>query len=140
MPSWDEVRAHLKETFTLAMETEELVGLVFRFRLPEGERVQAVRVSPVQIAEEPWVVVLADLCPDVGLSTGQAIDLQGGLLFGALVVRKGIWLLRHSLPMDRLAWPDLDRAPRLVAHEGMRIRRLLGGIQVDAGVFSSYED
>ena len=140
MPTWDEVRAHLRAKFTLARDHEQLVGLIFRFPLPEGERAQAVRVSPVRVIEEPYLSILADVCPELGMSVGQAVDLQDRLLFGALVVRKATWLLRHSLPMERIAWIDLERSLRLVAHEAVHLRRVLGASQVDNGVFSSYQD
>ena len=99
MASWEEVRSHLRAKYTLAIDTLDMVGMVFRFPVDAREIVQGVRISPVENQKEPWIALVADVCPEAQLGVRVAMMMQGELLYGGLIVRQGMWLFRHAMAL-----------------------------------------
>jgi hypothetical protein len=140
MPAWGEVQQHLRGRFTVTAETDAAMDLEWRLPSPGGELKQGIRVSQVEIHKEPWLFIVADVCPETGLALRSAIAYQDHLGFGAIILRKGTYLLRHSLPMPSLAWDDLDRALRMVARAAVRLRLGVNSAKAGAPLFDTYDD
>jgi hypothetical protein len=142
MAAWPEVKAHILETFKGGKDLDKAVELVWRFPGPNGEIAQAIRVSQVEIERQPWLFILADIGGENALNLRSAIAYQDHLGYGALVLRKGTFILRHSLPLEGLPWAEVDRAVRMVARDAGRLRKaILGpGPREDPGMFQTYDD
>jgi hypothetical protein len=140
MPTWTEVRDHLRGRFTLAGDTGRAV--ILSFQVPGGGRevAQSVLVAPVETHGEPWLIILADLFSEASLPHRSALLYQDTLPFGAIVLRKEIYLFRHGIALERMAWEDLERAIRLCAHEAARLRLNVAPQGRGPGMFGMYED
>lgn len=140
MASWDEARSFLRSQFGLAKDSEQMVALAWRLPTEQGETVQWVRVSPSQVHGELWLSVLADICPKERLTPTTALAYLNQLPVGAILLWRDYFLFRHSLPLDRIAWPNLERTVRLVAHEALRLRLAVGAKESHAEALSHYDD
>jgi len=129
MPTWTEVRDHLRGRFTLAGDTGRAV--ILSFQVPGGGR---------EAHGEPWLIILADLFSEASLPHRSALLYQDTLPFGAIVLRKEIYLFRHGVALERMAWEDLERAIRLCAHEAARLRLNVAPQGRGPGMFGMYED
>jgi hypothetical protein len=127
MPSWEEVRVHVRGRFKVASETESAIELAWRIPTPGGAIEQRVQVAHIEVENEPWLAILVDVGPEAVLAHRSAIVHQDRQGFGALVLRDGRYLLRHSFPLPNAAWADVDRALRLVARTAAGLRMGLGG-------------
>jgi hypothetical protein len=139
--TWDDVRTQLRAKLMLAADTETLVALVWKLGEAEGRppMQQAVFVSPVVVYKLPWLWILGEVCNEKSLSATDAVLHQSRLGFGALIIRKGEYFLRHTLALEHLAFDDLERAIRMVAQEAYRLRMSLGN-KGDPGVFTTFEE
>jgi hypothetical protein len=139
--TWEEIRAFLRSRFLLSKDSGEFVGLLWRFPTLGAEVQQKVSVGVVHIYKERWIYVCGELFAESVLAPNVALEIQDKLNFGALIVRGGVYYLRHSLPLDRLTKEDVERALRLVANESARVRMNLAPTTPGGGaVWSTFED
>jgi hypothetical protein len=115
--TWDEVRAHLRQVFDIADENAARMTLIWCFPDGVSKLLQWVEVELETILGQPWLVLSADVLPVAELSPRQAMRRRAALAFGALVEREEMYILRHALPLDGLAWTTLDRALDETARE-----------------------
>lgn len=138
--TWDEARSFLRGKFALAKDTEEMVALGWRIPLQGNEVLQWVRVSPISVYGEPWLTILADICPQAKLSPSDACQYLSQLPFGGLIIINDHYLFRHSLSLGWLALPQLEHTIRLVAHEALRLRLAITPTTAEQQVLGHYDE
>lgn len=122
MPTWDELRVHLRATYSVVRDDPDAIALSWSFTIGDKQLIQGAGLAPMAVEGRPWVTMIADLFAESVLSTRIAILYQDRLPFGALVLREGAFLLRHGLPLDNLSFDELDWTLRLLAREATWLR------------------
>ena len=127
-PSWADVQERLERTFTHVKKTEDLVALAWQVPGAQGNVLQWVRVSPVRVRDQQWLAVLADICPEAGMSPAGALAYLNQLSVGGILLWRGVYLLRQMVPLSYFDLRGLESLVRCVAHEAARLRLgLIGG-------------
>lgn len=126
-PRWIEAREQLARTFKLAKQTDDLVALVWQIPSPQGSVLQWVRISPVHVQDQIWLVILADICPEAGMNPASALAYLNQLALGGILLWRGAYLLRQMVPLAHFDLRGLDSLVRSVAHEALRLRLGLRG-------------
>ncbi len=130
-PTWADVQVQLESRFQLAKKTDTLVALAWQVPGPQGNVVQWVRVSPVRVSvrasEQLWLAVLADICPEAGMSPASALAYLNQLSIGGIMLWRGAYLLRQMVPLAFFDLRGLESLVRCVAHEAVRLRLGLSG-------------
>lgn len=126
-PSWAAVQERLERTFTHVKKTEDLVALAWQVPGAQGSVLQWVRVSPVRVRDQLWIAVLADICPEAGMSPAGALAYLNQLAIGGILLWRGVYLLRQMVPLSYFDLAGLESLVRCVAHEAVRLRLGLTG-------------
>lgn len=122
MPTWDELQAHLRATYSVVRDDPEAIALSWSFSVGDHQHVQGVGLAPIVVDGRPWVTLIADLFPEASMPPRTALLYQDRLPFGALVLRDGVFLVRHGLPLDALSLVELDWTIRLLVREASWLR------------------
>jgi hypothetical protein len=122
MPSWDELRAHLRATYSVVRDDPEAIALSWALTAGDQQVVQGIGLAPMTVEGRPWLTMIADLFAESVLQPRTAVLYQDRLPFGTLVLRHGVFLVRHGLPLDTLSLDELDWTLRLLAREATRLR------------------
>jgi hypothetical protein len=121
-PTWTEARGFLRDKFALAKDSDDLVALAWRIPIDGQEFVQWIRVSPLNVEGESWLMILADICPQSALSAPTAFEYLNELSFGALLLWSSKYLFRHTVALEWFAIAGLEHLVRRVAYEAIRLR------------------
>jgi hypothetical protein len=127
MPTWDDVRDHLRSKLTIAVEEPSWIGLGWTF---ESERtkqdvLQRQRIELVQAIGEPHLMVLCDI---VEVSRARAEPMLAHnmtLAVGAIAVSDGWYVMRSVTPLVTLDLRYFERSLTYLAHEAARLRELI---------------
>lgn len=122
MATWDEVRVHLRATFSVVRDDPDAIALSWSIIAGDQKLVQGVGLAPMTVDGSPWLTMIADLFAESALSPRTALLYQDRLPFGALVLRHGVFLVRHGLSLETLSFDELDWTIRMLAHEAARLR------------------
>ena len=122
MPTWDELRGHLRATYSVVRDDPDAIALSWSFTAGDQQLVQGVGLAPMVVEGRPWVTMIADLFPESALPPRTGLLYQDRLPFGALVLRHGVFLVRHGLPLDTVSFAELDWTLRLLVREASRLR------------------
>ena len=124
-PTWTDARNFLRDKFAVAKDSDDLVALAWRIPIEGHEMTQWIRVSPLDVEGESWLMILADICPQSSLPTSSAFDYLNELSFGALLLWKGKYLFRHTVALEWFNLAGLEHLVRRVAYEAIRMRLAL---------------
>jgi hypothetical protein len=126
MPTWEEIKLHLRERFQTAVENPSWLGLIWKF--PDGAQgvLQKQRIEVIQALGQPHLLILSDVGPDDFLAPYDMLVHNNTLAIGAVAISQGFLIIRHVYALDGLTWPILDMALEYVAHEAARLRTRLG--------------
>jgi hypothetical protein len=122
MPTWEDVQTHLRATYSVVRDDPEAIALSWTIAAGAEQLVQGVGLAPMTVEGTPWLTMIADLFPESVLQPRTALLYQDRLPFGALVLRHGVFLLRHGLPLGELRLDHLDWTVSLLAKEATRLR------------------
>ncbi len=123
MLDWATVRAHVATRFSVAASSEDALQLRWNISRADGTVVeQAERLSAARAFGVPHVLIVCPVVAEAALPATDALRHNATLAIGALALTPDGYVMRASLPLDGLAFPALDRALELVAHEAARIR------------------
>ena len=120
--TWDELRVHLRATFSVVRDDPDAIALSWSFTVGDRQVVQGVGLAPMTVEGRPWLTMIADLFPESTLPPRLGLLYQDRLPFGALVLRQGVFLLRYGLPLDPLSYAEVDWTVQLLAREATRLR------------------
>lgn len=120
--TWDELRVHLRATYAVVRDDPDAIALSWNVTIGEQQLVQGVGLAPMTVEGRPWVTMIADLFPEPALPPRIGLLYQDRLPFGSLVLRQGVFLLRHGLPLDKLSLDELDWTVLLLAREATQLR------------------
>jgi len=140
MESWRDIRAHLREKFPIIRDDEAGVAIAWPVPVEDREVRQGVGLSPNEVHGRPWLEMVADLFPEASLSHQSAVLYQDRLPLGTLVVRNGVYLLRHGLARAGLTADVLDWTIRVVVHEAVRLRINLKAKAPPGDAFTNYAE
>lgn len=117
MPDWCELQTYIRLNLKMLSDGPDAMVIGWQHPQEAGEPTrQALYVFKMTAYGEPWLVLLAPVCPEELVSARNALLLSSELTIGALVVHDGAYALRatfstKSLPlsditlcMERLAW------------------------------------
>jgi hypothetical protein len=101
---------------------------------------QGIGMAPTETHGRPWLALVAELCPEASLSLRSALLYQDRLAFGAIVLRKDVYLLRHGVPLEPLTPRELDWTLRILAHEAIKLRANLRAAAATGDAFDIYAE
>ncbi len=124
MPTWEETKTHLRETFILAVEEPAWVGLGWKFKAANGvdEVVQRQRVELAQAFGQPHLIVMSDIVATDRVAERVVLVHNMTLAIGAVAITEDTYVLRAVLALDGLSFAHLDQVLAYVAHEAARLR------------------
>lgn len=117
MPDWGALQTYARQNLLMLSDAPD--SMVLGWEAPQAESEparQAVYVFPMTAYAEPWLVLIAPVCPEACIAARDALLLSSRLTIGSLVLRGSDYALRvtlstHSLPLadivlgiERLAW------------------------------------
>jgi hypothetical protein len=140
MPSWDEIRTHLRATHALVVDKTTWAGIEWAFAYDGAAFKQRVKIERAIAFQSDWVLILAAICNADQISPMSALRFNALLPIGGLVVEHGRCYLRAALPLEALSFRELDRAIELVAREAARLRHPGVPTVKHARVFTHYDD
>ena len=140
MPSWDDIRDYLRNTFTVVRDEPRAMGLSWTITLDHGEFVQGVGLAPMTVDSRPWLTMIAQIAVEDTIPILTALVYQDRLPFGGLVLRRGLYLLRHGVPLEETPVSELDWIIRSLADAAARLRISLQVAAPGGEAFTAYED
>jgi hypothetical protein len=140
MPTWDDVRAHVRSRYRLVKDEPDWLGMVWTFVHERKKFQQRVKVERIAVNGADWVLVLAAICKADKIDAAGALRFNARLAVGSIGIERNMCYLRGSLPVDTLVLRDLDRLIEVVARETARMRRPGGADVKGRAFFTIYED
>ena len=138
MPSWDEVRSHLRTHLKVTQEESTWLGLVWRFPDAQESVLQEQRVGVIQALGEPHLLVLCEAVAADKLPAGELLAHNMSLAVGAVAQSGDLYVVRHVQPLAEVDLARLGRTLELTAHEAARLRArvapLAGALQAQPPV------
>lgn len=121
---WNELRDIVCAKRTVLSDDGERLMLVHRYVTDDSSTVQnqRVEVSRDRVTGEPWVLLLADVCPVHEISAHRALLHNGTLAVGSIYIDEDFYFLRHAMPLETLTEHHLTLAIELLGHEATRLR------------------
>lgn len=139
--TWDEIREHLRKTFQVVRDDDEAMALTWSAQINLGEVTQSLGMAPMIVDERPWLTMVCEISLDEGFPLRTAMLYQDRLAFGGLVLRRGMYLLRHGVALDAITMPELEWTIRTMVNEAARMRVNLSTKSRPPGdAFTNYED
>ncbi|MFN0253210.1 MAG: hypothetical protein ACKV2T_40425 [Kofleriaceae bacterium] len=123
--TWDELLAHVREQWKVAIDARDRLGLLWTIGEGASAEEQREMVELVHRGGVSYVRITADVSPEDSMSALEAVRANSTLALGALALDRHSYVLRAVLPLDALTTTVLDRSLELVANEAARIRREL---------------
>ena len=140
MASWDEVRTHLRSTLRLERDDDDAVSFSTPVPVEGKEIVQRIGLARTTVRGRPWLAAVAELFPEAQLALRSAVLYQDRIAFGAIVIRRDWYVLRHGVLLDTLQIPDLEWTIRALVHEAVRLRANLHGGAPQGDAFGNYAE
>jgi hypothetical protein len=85
--------------------------------------------------------MITEIAHEEGFPLRTALLYQDRLPLGGLGLRKGMFLLRHGVPLGDTSLAEIEWTIRLLANESLRMRVNLATLPLTAGsAFTNYED
>jgi hypothetical protein len=122
MPSWEDIRSHLRARYVLVSDQDTWVGMEWTFTHAGAVIKQRVKVERFMAFGSDWALILAAVCNADRIHALSALRFNARLPIGSLAVERDKCYLRAALALDTLSYRDLDRAIELVARETARLR------------------
>jgi hypothetical protein len=123
MPDWGELQTYARHNLKLLLDEPSAMVLGWQQQREDGELTrQAVYVFAKTAYGEPWVVLLAPVCPEELISSRAALLLSSELTIGALVVRNADYALRVTLSTQSLPLPDIVLCMERLAWAAVALR------------------
>ncbi|MBS1123319.1 MAG: hypothetical protein H6Q90_5547 [Deltaproteobacteria bacterium] len=131
MATWAETRAHLQQTFTIAVEQPEWIGLGWKFKpaTPGEDVLQRQRIELVQAIGAPHLLVLSDIIEVNRVPMRTVLEHNMTLAIGGIAISDDVYVLRAVVPLEHLDFPYFDRMLAYIAHEAARLRESTPAIQ-----------
>ena len=111
MPDWGALQTYARQNLLMLSDTPESMVLGWEAPAPgqgQGEPArQAVYVFPMTAYAEPWLVLIAPVCPEACIASRDALLLSSRLTIGGLVVRGSDYALRVTQSTKALPLPDI---------------------------------
>lgn len=108
MPNWGELQTYARQNLKLLQDGESHMVLGWQQQSADGEPSrQAVYVYAMEAYGEPWLVLMAPVCPEELILSRAALLLSSQLTIGALVVREDDYALRATLAIKSLPLADI---------------------------------
>ena len=117
MPTWTEAAAHLRTRYTIARDEPTWIGMMWSFRAGDVEMEEPVRVELISAYDEDWLLVQAVVCKADRIEAAGALRWNSLVAIGGLALDGPYCVLRSALPLDTMAWRDLDRTISFIARE-----------------------
>jgi hypothetical protein len=100
MPTWDELQAHARKTYTLSLDESDYFGLVFSY---SDGRSQQIVVARFQAYEKDWIRFRTFVCAEADLNLRVALRKNEGFTIGALALdADGDFCLQHTAQLATL--------------------------------------
>jgi len=138
--SWDEIREHLRKTYRVLRDDDEAMALSWSADTPIGDVTQGLGLAPMMIDERPWLTMVCEIALEDGFPLRTALLYQDRLAFGGLVLRRGMYLLRHGVALDAITVPELEWTIRTMVNEAARMRVNIAVKSPVGDAFTNYED
>lgn len=123
MPDWGELQTYARQNLKMLSDGPSAMVLGWQQQIEAGEPTrQAVYVFEMTAYGEPWVVLLAPVCPEELISSRAALLLSSELTIGALVVRNADYALRVTISTKSLPLPDLALCMERLAWAAVALR------------------
>lgn len=137
MSDWEHVRSYLRERYRLARDQPEWLGLVWNLGTEAEPLPQRTKVELISAFEEPWLLVMGEVCSELAFPHRDALLHNAQLAVGALAIEQSCIVVRQTLRLATLVWEDLDWTLQIVALEALTLRRAL---PFDTSLFSHFAD
>ena len=123
MPDWDELQTYARQNLKLLLDDSSNMVLGWQQLKVDGEPTrQAVYVFPMDAYGEPWLVLVAPVCPEELILSRDALLLSSRLTIGALVIRENDYALRVTLSIQSLSLPDITLCIERLAWAAVALR------------------
>lgn len=138
MPTWSQVRAHLRTRFQLRRDDDTELELAWAF--PDAVEAQRQIVTAKRALDRPALVIRCETAL-AAFTEREALAHNATLAVGAIAFVEDGYVVRHVVFLDELAtFAALERDLELVAHEAARLRRHRHDTPEAASVFRNYAD
>lgn len=127
MPTWDEVREHLRKKLTIAVDEPSWIGLgwTFKSETTKEDVLQRQRIELVQAIGEPHLMVLCDIV-EVSRARPDAMLVHNmTLAVGGVAIVDGVYVMKYVTPLENIDLRYFERSLTYLAHEAARLRELI---------------
>jgi hypothetical protein len=123
MPDWGELQTYARQNLKLLRDEPDSMAFGWQEKKADGGLSrQAVYVFQMTAYAEPWLVMLAPVCPESLIGSREALSLNNQLTIGALVVRNNDYALRVTISMKSLPLRDITLCMERLAWAAVALR------------------
>jgi hypothetical protein len=125
---WDDLVSYVRMRYEVMRQLE---GELW-FNLPTtGDRTQLVVVRLVTGSDgDPWAQIASPICKVEEAQLDELLELAEESVVGGVVVRDGVTMFRHSIPLDEGVLAAFERPFRLVVEVADRLEEHVTGADV----------
>ena len=127
-----ELRAFVRDAFPVVFDEPPLV------KARVGD--ETVGFALIQYGEQSCVLLMVEICPELGLSPARALELNRDLGPASLVPVCGQYLLRQVMPLDQATGPAVRWTCTYLARTATRLRQQLVRPVYQAAFYAQYVD
>ncbi len=112
MPTWAEIKAHVREKYTLQEDDEKHFKLVWEYR---NNRFQMITVSHFEAVGKEWVDFASAACRRDQMPPEVALERNFGFALGALCLDGDVYVVRYSALLESMDLDELEIPLHVVA-------------------------
>ena len=113
MPTWDELQAHARKTYTLSSDETNYFSMIFSY---DDNRTQLITVYRFQAFDTDWIRFRTFVCAEADLNLRVALRKNETYTIGALALdAEGDYCFQHSAQLATLDPEEFSVALRALA-------------------------
>lgn len=114
MPTWAQLKAYARATYTLDDDSEDDFSLIFEF---ETGRTQKVAITRFVAFDKDWIELRSYVCKRHQLDPEVALRKNEDFAIGALAIdEEGDYCLVYSIPLDTMDPSEFEIPLHALAH------------------------
>lgn len=130
MPSFAEIKQHVSAHYKLLPLDEKAPAqsftIGFRFELSPGKTAaQVVHAYEEVHGQDAWLVAYSDVCPADFIDHTEALSQNAKLMVGALAIRDGRCMVRHSFSLRTVDLTEISRGLQYLALGSAAMQKLV---------------
>ena len=120
MPTWAQLKEHVRSTYEVDEVNEDSLRLVFEY---DDGRLQAVIISHYEAMGRSWCDFSSACCRVDQLSPREALERSFTLAVGSLCLDGEVYVVRHTVQLDNFDLGDIAVPLQAVAGMANRVEK-----------------